>query len=655
MLAILTGMLAVGSPTGGMNATEVASTHPGEVVGHRTLYSRRKEQWFFQHKLTKAVVWEKPEEPAADQVFWWHYKDMDCGYDDLTPVCSGKSIEGCKMACTLHPECGGFNYPHGVLKKKNCESKKAASTTDLYLKEDHAQPPPPGPSANFPPIWPYPKSFTSGKSNVSVVGSGFAFKGDAKLKDLSAAFARYQDLMFPHPVPAATADGAAASLGGVTVTVSDPSPILQLETDESYTLTIPASGPATISAKTVFGAMYGLETLSQLVTFNFDTQSYYVPFAPWTITDAPRFQHREVLVDTSRHFQPVATLKRLILSLTYSKVNTVHWHIVDQQSFPFDSVSRPLLSQKGSYSAQERYTPLDVAEVVEYSRSVGVRMMVEVDGPGHAAIWCKGYPEICPSGAPDGQPSCTEPLNPATNATYELLTDLLKDLTGGTRGSGLFPDNVMHLGGDEVNTACYGSTPSIAKWLAARGLTADGGYESFVKRYQKIAQGMGRDVAGWEEIYKHFGTNLSKSTIIHQWLPGSTVSTEATKNGYRCLWSTDGVWYLDGLGSTAQTMYEQEPCKLLSDEACSTLMMGGGGEQWGETVDTSDLEQTIWPRLGAIGERLWSPRNISSFDAAAKRYSAFRCLLNRRAVRAAPSKNPTARTAPPGPGGCYDQ
>ena len=102
-------------------------------------------------------------------------------------------------------------------------------------------------------------------------------------------------------------------------------------------------------------------------------------------------------------------------------------------------------------------------------------------------------------------------------------------------------------------------------------------------------------------------------------------------------------------------MYEQEPCKLLNDNACSSLMMGGGGEQWGETVDTSDLEQTIWPRLGAIGERLWSPRNISSFDAASQRYSAFRCLLNRRAVRAAPSKNTHARSAPHGPGGCYDQ
>lgn len=209
----------------------------------------------------------------------------------------------------------------------------------------------------------------------------------------------------------------------------------------------------------------------------------------------------------------------------YGKINVIHWHLVDQQSFPFDSKKRPLLSQKGAYSPQERYTSLDVAEVVEYGRSRGVRMMVEIDGPGHAAIWCKGYPEICPS------PTCLEPLNPATNATFELLDDLLDDLTGGVRGSGLFPDNIIHLGGDEVNTACYESTPSIASWLKTKGLTADGGYEYFVKQYQAIAHAKGRDVAGWEEIWHHFGTELDKSTIIHQWLGGSTAMPNLTSHG----------------------------------------------------------------------------------------------------------------------------
>ncbi len=86
----------------------------------------------------------------------------------------------------------------------------------------------------------------------------------------------------------------------------------------------------------------------------------------------------------------------------------------------------------------------DVEDIVEYARARGVRMVPEVDTPGHAASFCAGHPEVCPS------PSCLEPLNPATEATFDLLRGLFSDITGGTRGSGLFPDNMMHLGGDEV-------------------------------------------------------------------------------------------------------------------------------------------------------------------------------------------------------------
>ena len=90
------------------------------------------------------------------------------------------------------------------------------------------------------------------------------------------------------------------------------------------------------------------------------------------------------------------------------------------------------------------------------------------------------------------------------------------------------------------------------------------------------------------------------------------------------LWSTDGVWYLDGLGSTWETMYRQEPCTGITDDVCAKLVLGGGGAMWGETVDTSDIEQTVWPRLGAIAERLWSPKAVASPDEAAVRFESFR-------------------------------
>lgn len=287
--------------------------------------------------------------------------------------------------------------------------------------------------------------------------------------------------------------------------------------------------------------------------------------------------------------------------------------------------------------------------IVEYARERGVRVMVEFDNPGHAASWCDGYPSACPS------PSCKQPLNPATEDAFELIEDIFKDMTGGKRGAGLFPDNMLHLGGDEVNTDCWKNTPAVADWMKQQGFSTNDAYLYFVNRSQTIARQQGRDVVGWEEIWNYFGTKLDKSTIIHQWLPGSTSAQQAAAAGYRVLFSPDGPWYLDGLGSTWQAMYMQDPCHGIAPDACDTLVLGGGGEMWGETVDISDFQATVWPRLGAIGERLWSPAHVNDTDAAHSRYSAFRCLLNRRGVGAAPSNNANARSAPGGPGPCQEQ
>ena len=98
----------------------------------------------------------------------------------------------------------------------------------------------------------------------------------------------------------------------------------------------------------------------------------------------------------------------------------------------------------------------DLAHWLRLARAGGVRVMVEIDTPGHAAAMCKGYPDVCP------RPNCPMPLNVASNTTFALLDGLFADLTGRVRGEGLFPEYLFHLGGDEVNTACWTSTPSVA-------------------------------------------------------------------------------------------------------------------------------------------------------------------------------------------------
>jgi len=298
---------------------------------------------------------------------------------------------------------------------------------------------------------------------------------------------------------------------------------------------------------------------------------------------------------------------------------------------------------------------MDIADTIEYARERGVRVMVEFDMPGHAGSWCTGYPSICPS------PSCNQPLNVAKEDTFDLITDLLGECTGKAKStrdhpSGLFPDNFIHLGGDEVNTKCWTQTKSIEQWLNDHNYTADQAYAYFTNRVAKIAIGQGRRPVQWSEVFDHFKTKLSKETIVHIWKSVTNV-TEVVADGYNTLvnvgYNTNS-WYLDNLKVKWDAVYVNEPCKGVPDSLCS-LVLGGHGEMWGETVDASDIEQTVWPRMAAIAERLWSPRDVTSTTAALPRIQNFRCLLNRRGIQAAPVKNAVARSNPPNPGSCYTQ
>ena len=118
---------------------------------------------------------------------------------------------------------------------------------------------------------------------------------------------------------------------------------------------------------------------------------------------------------------------------------------------------------------------------------------------------------------------------------------------------------------------------------------------------------------------------------------------------------TCALRYLDQTVHKPWTVqYNFDLCGDLDPARCK-FIVGGAASMWGETVGPSDFMQTIWPRAGAVGERLWSPESVNDSVAALPRYTQFRCYLNRRGFVAAPALNPEARQGPPGPGSCFTQ
>mmetsp|Transcript_50860 Transcript_50860/g.81029 ORF Transcript_50860/g.81029 Transcript_50860/m.81029 type:complete len:344 (+) Transcript_50860:1-1032(+) len=336
-------------------------------------------------------------------------------------------------------------------------------------------------------------------------------------------------------------------------------------------------------------------------------------------------------------------------SMSYNKFNVMHWHMTDSQAFPLESKSYPKLWD-GSYTTYERYIQNDVRDIIEYAKNLGIRVIPEFDMPGHATSWCKGYPEICPS------PSCQSPLNVAANATWQLLNGFIAEMAK------LFPDDHMHLGGDEVNTNCWTQTPSIVAWMQSMGFNSTQALQYFDEGAINIANESNKTVINWDELWTEFGSSgtLDASKVIIQvWHGGaeaSEIMTAATAAGFRVIYSEDPNWYLDQLSKTWQDRYVVEPYVFLPDNVSQQkLVLGGEACMWGETVDVSDIQQTIWPTAAAVGERLWSARSVNSTALAEPRMQYFRCLMNQRGIAAAPPKNAQERSAPPGAGSCYAQ
>ncbi|GKV32782.1 hypothetical protein SLEP1_g41360 [Rubroshorea leprosula] len=382
---------------------------------------------------------------------------------------------------------------------------------------------------------------------------------------------------------------------------------LQYGIDESYKLMVPSpenQAYAHLEANTVFGALHGLQTFSQLCHFNYKSRVIEVHMSPWTITDQPRFSYRGLLIDTSRHYLPLPVIKNVIDSMTYAKLNT---------SFVPDMV---------------------VINCCSYAQKRGINVMAELDVPGHALSWRVGYPALWPSNY------CQQPLDVSNEFTFQVIDGILSDF------SKIFKFKFVHLGGDKVNTSCWTDTPCISKWLKKHHMNESQAYQYFVLRAQNIALSHGYEIVNWEETFNNFGNKLGRKTVVHNWLRGG-VAQQVVASGLRCIVSNQDKWYLDHLDTAWQEFYMNEPFANITNSKQQKLVIGGEVCMWDEHIDGSDIEQTIWPRAAAAAERLWTPYDKLANDASevTGRLAYFRCLLNQRGVAAAPLSGP-GRVAP---------
>ena len=179
--------------------------------------------------------------------------------------------------------------------------------------------------------------------------------------------------------------------------------------------------------------------------------------SPIAVEDQPRFRWRGLRIDSSRHFLPVATIKRTLEAMAASKLNVLMWHITDGPSFPLQLDGFPELSASGAFCPECVYTPADVRAVVEHARQRGIRVQPEVDVPGHSG-WQYGRPDLVACPTYEAFRGCARALDPTRDSVYDFLKAFFAELAS------LFPDPAINMCGDEVRFQCWDANPRVKAW-----------------------------------------------------------------------------------------------------------------------------------------------------------------------------------------------
>ena len=259
-----------------------------------------------------------------------------------------------------------------------------------------------------------------------------------------------------------------------------------------------------IEAGTDDGEHRALETIAQLLTRGSVDDRLHVPHLE--ISDAPRFPWRGLHLDVSRHLFPVEFILRYLDLIALHRMNVFHWHLVDDQGWRLEIDAYPKLTEVGAWREEDGaryggfYTKDDVRRVVDHATALGIRVVPEIELPGHSTAALAAYPEyscrgVVPGPIPTG-PGVFEDVYCAGNdATFTFLTTILDEVLE------LFPSETIHIGGDECPKTRWRECPRCQERRKSENLPDEDALQSyFIRRIEEHLHARGRRLVGWDEI-----------------------------------------------------------------------------------------------------------------------------------------------------------
>lgn len=387
---------------------------------------------------------------------------------------------------------------------------------------------------------------------------------------------------------------------------------------EGYHLQVNHDG-ITIRAASPKGAFYALQTLLQL-QYPLREGSRKIAFSHATVHDQPRFEHRGMLLDCCRHFMEPDFILRYIDLLARYKMNVLHWHLTEDQGWRFESDAYPLLTEVGAWRKHPDgghyggfYTKDDMRNVVAYAAQRHVKVIPEIELPGHSTAAIASYPWLSCTGEPI--PVETEwgvfkdiycAGNDSTLRFLETIFDEVLDI---------FPSDFIHIGGDEAPKARWEKCPKCQKRIRDEQLNDEHELQGwFVNHFRNYLNARQRTLIGWDEILEG-GLPLLRSATsgapagwaIQSWR-GTEGGEVAARAGVQAVMSPTSHAYFDYdvRAIDLEKVYTFEPVPEGLTELEARYIIGGECNMWTEHAPQHSVDRKVFPRILAMAEVLWT-------------------------------------------------